>query len=193
MQSGYVCIHPLQTKEAHQLRNDEVLNPPFSTTMCGRSTVKKHTVKKQRLREPIFQGPVGYWIRFGPHGDTVPCPGITYNDRCHHVYHRKLIRINRPQLQLNYPHRSSPTRLQNLLQILPTLLIRRLMVLQLLLQIGDFRSRLAALARKALVHRIDRNIDEPGTGGQPSATDSKSGRGWNFRVRVRVAGWVFRW
>lgn len=63
------------------------------------------------------------------------------------------------------------------------------MVLQLLLQIGDFRSRLAALARKALVHRIDRNIDEPGTGGQPSATNSKSGRGWNFRVRVRVAEW----
>lgn len=56
---------------------------------------------------------------------------------------------------------SRPTRLQNLLQILPAVLVRGLVVMQLLLEIGDFRRRLRALAGKTLVHRVDGDIDEP--------------------------------
>lgn len=61
--------------------------------------------------------------------------------------------------------------------------------MQLLLQTADFRSCLAALARKALVHRIDWDIDEPGTGVSHdfnviSIAVSKSGRGYSERIRL---------
>lgn len=54
-----------------------------------------------------------------------------------------------------------PTRFQNLLQILPTILMRRLMILQLLLQIRDLPRSLGALARESFVHRVDGDVDEP--------------------------------
>jgi hypothetical protein len=57
-----------------------------------------------------------------------------------------------------------PTRLENLLQVLPTLLVCRLVILQLLLEVGDLSGGLAALTRKTLVNCVDGNIDEPGTG-----------------------------
>lgn len=53
------------------------------------------------------------------------------------------------------------TRLQNLFQVLPAVLVRRLMVVQLLLQIGDLGSGLGALTGKTLVNSIDGDIDEP--------------------------------
>lgn len=56
---------------------------------------------------------------------------------------------------------SSPPRLQNLLQILPTILMRCLMVMQLLLQIRDLSARLGTLTRKTLINRVDGDIDEP--------------------------------
>lgn len=58
----------------------------------------------------------------------------------------------------------SPTRLKNLLKVLPTLLVCRLVILQLFLEVGDLSGGLAALARKALVNCVDGNVDEPGTG-----------------------------
>lgn len=65
-------------------------------------------------------------------------------------------------------------------QVLSTLLVRSLVVLQFLLQIGDLGLSLAALAGKTLVYRIDWNIDEPGTGAcqlrsQKVATNEKFG------------------
>lgn len=57
-----------------------------------------------------------------------------------------------------------PTRFENLLEILPTLLVCRLVILQLLLEAGDLRGGLAALARKTLVDCVDGDVDEPGTG-----------------------------
>lgn len=35
------------------------------------------------------------------------------------------------------------------------------MIMELLLEIGNFRRRLRALAGKTLVHRVDGDIDEP--------------------------------
>ena len=55
----------------------------------------------------------------------------------------------------------SAPRLQNLLQILPAILVRSLVVLQLLLEIDDLRGSLGALPNKALVDSIDGNIDKP--------------------------------
>ena len=57
-----------------------------------------------------------------------------------------------------------PTRLENLLEVLPTLLVCRLVILKLFLEVGDLSGGLAALARKALVDCVDGNVDEPGTG-----------------------------
>lgn len=60
---------------------------------------------------------------------------------------------------------SRPTsRLEDLLKVLPGVLMCRLMVMKLLLQVRDLRAGLAALACKALVNGIDGNIDEPRTG-----------------------------
>lgn len=58
---------------------------------------------------------------------------------------------------------SRPTRLQDLLQVIPAVLVRRLMVMQLLLEIGNFRRRLGALAGKTLVDGVDGDVDEPRT------------------------------
>ena len=57
-----------------------------------------------------------------------------------------------------------PTRFENLLQMLPALLARRFVILQLLLEVGDLSSGLAALTRKTRVDCVDGNIDEPGMG-----------------------------
>lgn len=57
-----------------------------------------------------------------------------------------------------------PTRLEDLLEVLPTLLVCRLVILQLFLEVGDLSGGLAALARKALVDCVDGNVDEPGIG-----------------------------
>jgi hypothetical protein len=57
-----------------------------------------------------------------------------------------------------------PTRLENLLKVLSTLLVCRLVILQLFLEVGDLRGGLTALARKALVDCVNGNVDEPGTG-----------------------------
>lgn len=57
---------------------------------------------------------------------------------------------------------SRPTpRLQNLLQILPAVLVCSLMVVQLLLQVCDLSRGLRALAGETLVDRINGDIDEP--------------------------------
>lgn len=59
---------------------------------------------------------------------------------------------------------SRPPRLENLLQVLTTLLVRRLVILQLLLEVGDLSGGLATLAHKTLVDYADGNVDEPRTG-----------------------------
>lgn len=59
--------------------------------------------------------------------------------------------------------RTSP-RLQNLLQILPAILMCSLVVVELLLKVGNFRSGLGALAGKTLVDCVDGNVDEPERG-----------------------------
>lgn len=57
---------------------------------------------------------------------------------------------------------SCPTpRLQNLLQIIPAILMRRLMVMQLLLEVGYLGRSLRTLTGETLVDSINRDIDEP--------------------------------
>jgi hypothetical protein len=53
------------------------------------------------------------------------------------------------------------SRLQNLLQILAAILMRGLVVVELLLKVGNFRSGLGALAGKTLVDSVDGDVDEP--------------------------------
>lgn len=55
----------------------------------------------------------------------------------------------------------TPPRHQNLLQILAAVLMRGLVVVELLLKVGNFRSGLGALAGKTLVDSVDGDVDEP--------------------------------
>lgn len=78
-----------------------------------------------------------------------------------HVVYRFL------QSCLKYRNSRPTTRLQNLLQVLPAVLVRSFVVVQLLLQAGDLSSGLGALAGKTLVDCVDRDVDEPDPKGQP--------------------------
>ena len=63
---------------------------------------------------------------------------------------------------LSKPAPSRPTsRLQNLLHILPAILMSSLVILQLLLEVGYLQFSIRALPSKTLVDSINRNINEP--------------------------------
>lgn len=61
----------------------------------------------------------------------------------------------------NAPPSRFPTRLDDLVNMLPTILMRRLQVVQLLVEIGDIRFQLRRLGREPLLHVVRGTEHEP--------------------------------